>query len=110
MSLPDRTAEPKVGLRWRETTVVGVRPRMEITEMQPFKLWSERGTWQGVSADLTLRFTAIPGGCRVTATGTVRGEGIWSVAARASGRLAGKGIRFDLQRAGEILTRGRNER
>jgi hypothetical protein len=78
---------------------------MEITEMQPFRLWSERGTWQGVSADLTLRFTAISIGCRVTATGTVSGDGLWSLAARASARLAGKGIRFDLLRAGEILSR-----
>ena len=73
--------------------------------MQPFRLWSERGTWRGVSADLTLRFTAIPNGCRVTASGTVLGEGVWSLAARASGRLAGRGIRIDLLRAGEILSR-----
>ena len=97
-------------MRWRETTVVGVRPRLEITELQPFKLWSEHGTWRGVSADLTLRFTAIASGCRVTATGRVAGDGPWSVAARASGRLAGRAIRHDLLRAGEILTRGRIER
>jgi hypothetical protein len=109
VTLPDR-GEPKVGMRWRETTVVGVRPRMEITELQPFKLWSERGSWRGVSADLTLRFTAIGSGCRVTAHGRVSGDGAWGMAARASGRLAGMAIRHDLLRAGEILTRGRIER
>ena len=109
VTMPDR-GEPRIGMRWRETTVVGVRPRMEITELAPFKLWTEHGEWRGVSADLSMRFTAITSGCRVTANGRVSGEGAWAVAARASGRLAGMAIRHDLLRAGEILTRGRIER
>lgn len=63
--------EPHLGQAWRETTSVGVRPHMETTELVPFRVWTERGTWRGVSATLTLHFTDVTGGCRVQADGTV---------------------------------------
>ena len=97
-------SEPYAGMRWRETTVVGVRPRMEIVEMAPYRLWTERGTWHGVTAVLTLRFTAVGEGCRVRATGEVTGSGAWSLAALSSGWLASSAIGADLRRASRILS------
>ncbi len=73
VTLLDR-GEPRVGMSWRDNTMVGMRPTMEITELQPFRLWAEEGGWRGVRATLTLRFTAIAPGCRVDALGSLSGE------------------------------------
>ena len=64
--------EPHLGQSWRETTSVGVRPQMETTELTPYRVWTERGTWRGVSAVLSLHFTDVVGGCRVHAAGRVQ--------------------------------------
>jgi hypothetical protein len=109
VTLLDR-GEPRVGMTWRDNTMVGMRPTMQITELQPFRLWAEEGGWRGVRATLVLRFTAITQGCRVDALGSLSGEGVWSLPVRAAGRVAGPAIRHDLARAGEILTRGRMPR
>lgn len=109
VTLFDR-GEPRVGTTWRDNTMTGLRPTMEITELVPFKLWAEVGHWRGVTASLTLRFTAITAGCRVDAVGTLSGTGPWSVPVRAAGKVAGPAIRHDLGRVGEILTRGRLQR
>ena len=109
VTLLDR-GEPRVGMSWRDNTMVGMRPTMEITELQPFRLWAEEGGWRGVRATLTLRFTAITPGCRVDALGSLSGDGAWAVPVRAAGKVAGPAIRHDLARAGEILTRGRMPR
>ncbi len=106
VTLHDR-AEPYVGMTWRDNTMAGVRPSMEITELSPFKVFSEVGRWRGIDATLTLRFTGVGTGCRVHASGSLSGSGPWQLPARAAGRLAGPAIRRDLVRAGEILTRGR---
>ena len=96
-------------MEWRDNTVTGViRPRMRITELVPFKVFGEAGSFGGVTADLQLQFTAIPGGCRVRATGQLSGSGrLSSFAARAASRLTPMALRSDLKRAGEILSRGR---
>ncbi|SEB74315.1 Polyketide cyclase / dehydrase and lipid transport [Nocardioides exalbidus] len=95
--------EPHLGQAWRERTAVGVRPHMETTELTPFRTWTERGSWRGVTATLTLHFTDIAGGCRVRAEGEVSGRGIWSVPAGAAGLLASTAIAADLRKAGRIL-------
>ena len=95
--------EPHLGQTWRETTSVGVRPRMETTELTPFRVWTERGHWRGVSATLTLHFTDVVGGCRVRADGEVSGRGGWALPAGAAGLLASQAIAADLRRAGRIL-------
>ncbi|CAA9370203.1 MAG: hypothetical protein AVDCRST_MAG32-661 [uncultured Nocardioides sp.] len=97
--------EPHLGQAWRETTSVGVRPHMETTELVPYKVWTERGTWRGVTATLTLRFTETPGGCRVRAEGEVNGAGPWVVAATAAGLLASTAVASDLRRASRVLSR-----
>ncbi len=94
---------PHVGQRWQETTSVGVRPRMEIVEMDPERVWTEKGTWQGVAATLRLQFARTARGCRVEASGEVTGVGVWSVPAAVAGRLAGVAIAADLRKAGRIL-------
>ena len=92
-------------MTWRDHTVAGVRPRLEITALEPFRMFAESGRWRGVEATLEMRFTATGPGCRVAVLGRVTGSGPWSVPARVAGRLAGRAIRHDLHRAGDILTR-----
>ena len=104
VTIPERFDEPYVGLAWTDTTVVGVRPRMEITELVPYRTWAEVGHWHGVAAGLLLRFTAVPRGTRVRAEGWLAGRGPWAVAAAATARAAGLGVRGDLARAARILT------
>lgn len=95
--------EPHLGQAWRETTSVGVRPQMETTALAPFVLWTERGTWRGVTATLTLHFTDTAGGSRVRAEGEVTGTGIWALPAGAAGLLASQAVAADLRKAARIL-------
>ncbi len=95
--------EPHLGQAWSETTAVGVRPRMETTELTPFRVWTERGEWRGVSATLSLHFTDVVGGCRVRADGDLSGRGGWALPARAAGLLASQAIAADLRKAGRVL-------
>ena len=102
VEVPD-DEEPHLGQAWHETTAVGVRPRMETTALTPFRLWTERGTWRGVTASLTLHFTDTVGGSRVRAEGEVEGRGAWAVPASAAGLLASSAIAADLRKAARIL-------
>lgn len=102
VTIPDR-GEPYEGMAWRETTMVGVRPRLRITEMVPDRVWGEVGHWAGVTGRLRLLFADSPGGCRVYAKGSVSGRGVYAAAARAAGAMAGRVIALDLKRAGRIL-------
>lgn len=84
---------------------------MRITELVPYKVFAEAGGFGGVTADLRLQFTAIPGGCRIHATGELSGSGpLSSFAARVTARLTPMALRGDLKRAGDVLTRGRPSR
>lgn len=96
---------PRVGTTWRETTLIGVRPRLEITELSPYRRWAERGRWYGVSATLVLDFTPTVGGCQVEASGEVTGAGAWALPAGLAGRLAGRAVAGDLHRAARVLSR-----
>jgi uncharacterized protein YndB with AHSA1/START domain len=111
VTLSDR-GEPHIGMEWRDNTVTGViRPKMRITELVPFKVFGEAGSFAGVTAELRLQFTAIPGGCRIRATGQLSGSGpLSSFAARTASRLTPMALRGDLKRAGEVLGRGRLSR
>lgn len=95
--------EVRIGSRWRDVTVVGIRPELEITRMEPYRLWQERGTWRGVEAWLTLRFTAVPGGTRIETQVQVTGRGLARVAAWVAGRLAPTAIDADLRRAATLI-------
>jgi hypothetical protein len=95
--------EPHLGQTWTELTVVGVRPRLEVVEFEPFRSWAERGAWRGVEATLRLRFIATRDGCRVVADGEVSGSGLYAVAAGSSGLLAKRAIAADLRTAGHRI-------
>ena len=95
--------EPQVGMTWRDVTWPGIRPRMELTRMEPFRVWTERGTWRSVSAELTLHFVAAAGGCRVDADMRLEGDGLGRYAAALAGRMAPKAVEADLRRAARLL-------
>jgi uncharacterized protein YndB with AHSA1/START domain len=96
--------EPRVGMRWRDVTKVGIKPRMEITELTPYRLLVETGAWRGVEGELTMRFVKTTQGTRLTAEGRMVGHRAFAVAAAISNRLAPDTIRKDLLRASQILS------
>jgi uncharacterized protein YndB with AHSA1/START domain len=95
---------PRAGMQWRDVTRVGIRPWMEITELTPYRVLAETGTWRGVDGLLTLRFVKTQQGTRLTAEGRLIGHGPLALAAAVSGRWAPETIRKDLLRASEILS------
>ena len=79
----DIDGEPRVGQTWVDVTRPGLKPRMETTELDRPHRWTERGTWRGLTATLTLAFVATPTGCDVTATFAInpllRLPALWAV-------------------------------
>ena len=105
VTLRDRAAEPHLGLRWRDNTLAGVRPRLEISRFEPPRVWAETGRWRGIRAELTMFLDTTPTGCRVRARGSLSGGALWGVPLAVAGRLAGPAIGHDLRRVGDVLTR-----
>ena len=99
--------DPHRGMQWRDVTRVGIKPWMEITELTPYRVISETGTWRGVDGLLTLRFLKTQQGTRVTAEGRLIGHGPFALAAAVSGRWAPETVRKDLLRASEVLAERR---
>jgi uncharacterized protein YndB with AHSA1/START domain len=99
--------DPHPGMQWRDVTKVGIKPWMELTEVVPFRVISESGTWHGVDGLLTLRFMKTSLGTRVTAEGRLIGHGPFALAAAVSGRWAPETIRKDLLRASDVLSERR---
>ena len=64
----DVDGEPRVGQTWTDVTKPGLRPRMQTTELDRPRRWTERGVWHGVTATVTLDFADTPTGCEVSAT------------------------------------------
>jgi hypothetical protein len=91
---------PAVGQRWTDVTTPGPRPAMETTRLERPRVWTERGTWHGVSAELTLHVQEASPGCRVSAEATVRGP----VVGRLLTALAPYAVRSDLARAARVLS------
>lgn len=105
--LDDVDAEPHVGMSWNETTVVGLRAAMAITELVPYRVLAESARTGGIDGTLVLRFKARPGGCRIEVEGEMSGRGPLRYVAAAAARLAGRVAASDLRRAGRVLsTRG----
>ena len=105
MTLADRDAEPHLGMAWRETTMVGVRPRLEITRFDRPDTWAEHGSWLGIDATLVLTFEQRRTGCRVVAEGEISGRHVYAAPATVAGRLAGPALGADLRKAARILAR-----
>ena len=101
--------EPHAGQHWRDVTKAGIKPQMQLTELVPYRVIAETGTWRGVDGLLTLRFLKTAQGTRITAEGRLSGHGAFALAAAVSGRWAPETIRKDLLRASAVLTdrRGR---
>jgi uncharacterized protein YndB with AHSA1/START domain len=95
--------DPHPGMHWRDVTKAGIRPHMQLTELVPYRVITEIGTWRGVDGVLTLRFLKTAQGTRLTAEGRLIGHGVFKVAAAVSGRFAPETIRKDLLRASEVL-------
>ncbi len=96
--------ETRVGMRWRDHTVVGLVPQMEITMLEPGELWVEEGRWRGViKAILTLGFLPTATGCVVDVRFRVFGRGLLAPV----GWLATGGgvlpVLADVRRAARIL-------
>jgi uncharacterized protein YndB with AHSA1/START domain len=96
--------DPHPGMRWRDVTKAGIRPHMQLTELVPYRVLTETGTWRGVDGVLSLRFVKASGGTRLTAEGRLTGHGVFKVAAAVSLRFAPETIRKDLLRAAEVIT------
>jgi uncharacterized protein YndB with AHSA1/START domain len=101
--------DPRPGMQWRDVTKVGIKPWMELTDLVPYRLIGESGTWHGVDGILNLRFLKIQQGTRVTADGRLIGHGPFALAASVSGRWAPETIRKDLLLASEVLSRRRRD-
>jgi len=101
--------EPHAGQHWRDVTKVGIKPQMQLTELVPYRVIAETGTWRGVDGLLTLRFLKTAQGTRVTAEGRLIGHGAFALAAAVSGRWAPETIRKDLLRASDVLSRKRSK-
>jgi uncharacterized protein YndB with AHSA1/START domain len=96
--------EPRVGQTWVDVTGPGLRPAMRTTALDRPTRWTERGTWRGVDAVLTLRFTPTTGGCVVSSEVSVGGRGPWGRLGPLIERAAALAVPRDLQRAARILS------
>jgi len=100
----DVDGDVRVGQTWVDVTRPGVRPRMETTELDRPRRWTERGTWRGFDATLTLEFSATAGGCEVTPTMELHGRGLAAPVARLLSAVAPRAVRADLRTAASTLT------
>ena len=98
--------EVGVGQRWVDVTTPGLRPLMETTEYDRPHRWTERGTWRGFSAELTLVFTDSATGCDLGWTMHLAGRGVARPVAAVLNRMAPLAVRSDLRRAADVLSRG----
>jgi hypothetical protein len=100
----DVDGEPRIGQAWVDVTLPGLKPRMETTELERPHRWTERGTWRGFSATLTLTFTESVTGCDVEPTVELRGRGVLAPVARVLGLVAPYAVRGDLRHAARRLS------
>lgn len=93
----------RVGTKWYDVLPGGMRPLMEITEMQPETVWAEVGRWHGVQVGLRLAFEATTSGTVVRATVDVDAPAWRRPVAWALGAVSPAGVRNDLRRAARRL-------
>ncbi len=103
LRVEDVSGPVAVGQSWVDVTVARVRPRMETTELDRPRRWSERGTWRGFSAVLTLVFTPSATGCDVGVDMRLHGRGLARPVAAVLGLLSPAAVRGDLRRAADLL-------
>lgn len=97
------SGEPRVGQTWVDVTRPGLRAAMETTELDRPTRWTERGTWRGVGATLTLSFAPAPGGCTVAVDFAITGPGPLGPLMRLVTIASRPAVRADLRRAARAL-------
>lgn len=60
----DVVGDGSLGSSWTDVTSAGVRPRMEVVEAHPPRVWTEEGSWRRVRARLRMTFQEHGGGTR----------------------------------------------
>ena len=95
--------EPRVGMRWRDHTVVRVVPRMEITALEPGELWAEKGQWHAIEAILLLFFDPTATGCVVDVSFRVHGRGLLAPVGWLATGAGVLPVLSDVRRAARIL-------
>ncbi|MCX6396731.1 MAG: SRPBCC family protein [Propionibacteriales bacterium] len=95
---------PQVGQSWTDVTSPGLRAAMVTTVLDPPRVWTERGTWRGIAAELTLRFVDVPLGCTVTAEVRVTGSGLLRPAGPVITAAAAAAVPTDLKKAARSLS------
>jgi hypothetical protein len=89
-----------VGTTWRDVTMVGARPHMEVTHHELDSSWEEVGRWRGIDATLRLGFTPLGSGTRVhVAFDITTPSRVLGPLVAVLNRLAPGAVRADLQRA-----------
>lgn len=96
-------ARSGVGTRWIDVTTAGVRPVMEVTVSEPDRVWAERGTWRGIEAVVTMRFTPTSPGTRVEVDVDLGGAAWLRPVHWVLAGLAPLALRSDLRRAARVL-------
>jgi uncharacterized protein YndB with AHSA1/START domain len=97
----DVDGEPRVGQTWTDVTVPRIRPAMRTTALRRPHTWSEVGTWNGVSAELTLDFRALgAAACEVECHFTIR---VLGPVGRLATLVSAPAVRSDLRRAARLL-------
>jgi uncharacterized protein YndB with AHSA1/START domain len=102
---PLNDVETGVGARWRDVTVVGLGPVLEVVTHEPGREWAEQGSWRGVAADLSLTFTSCGEDTDVGVRFRLSGSGLYRLPAAATTLLTAPALRSDLARADRMLGR-----
>lgn len=90
----------EVGTTWTDVTTAGVRPRMEITEVETDRVWTEVGRWRAVRAELRMVFTpTAAGGTAVVADVRLELPGPFAPVAWGLRLVAPYAVRADLRGA-----------
>lgn len=97
---------PHEGQRWIDVTVLGLRPQMSTTVLDPPRRWVEHGEWRGILLDGELVFAPSGSGCTVTAAATFRGAARWRPLLPALAASAVGAVGADLRRAARLTAGG----
>jgi uncharacterized membrane protein len=92
------------GMRWIDVTRLGPRPEMELVGSDRPDLWTERGRWRGVEAQLTLIFEAAGDRCRVHALFSITGRRLLRPVGPVLGLAGLPVVARDLKRAARLLS------
>lgn len=92
-----------LGARWRDVTMVGIRPTMQVVTHEWPRAWAEEGRWRGLTAYLALSFVPQGDQSDVLVLVSLTGRGWWQIPATAAGWLTPTALRSDLRRADRLL-------